>query len=535
MIWFTVALAAGGARPKGLAPARSTEEALNAALGPRRVALIVGIDRYDDPTFPDLLHAGADAELVAGVIEDPSMGGFDQVVSLAGSPSRDEVLTALRELTRDLRGEDVLLLYFSGHGTRLRVDGTWRRYLLERDSRAMALDTSAIELEALQGWFGALAPARKVMIVDACFDGGGKSVVRADDHASTGFGLDVPNAAALGTGEAYLFATAPGRAALEDDQLAHGVYTYYLMEALSWAFADADRDQDGVVTAWEAHDHARMQTLAWSKGAQVPEAAFRVVGMADVVLAGNPAARKHRDQSLVYLYSTESHPLAGGSVIVDGRPRGVLPGTVPIPPGRHHVELAAADGDRLADGWLRFEAGHPYRADDLTRLIDGPRIGIGARPIAVVAPGFVLGPGALGIEGYAYWRDDDAPGRGWTFGARAALLGADGPAGQRPGADLGVELGVQQDYRRLRVSAAASVGAVWWPPAVAGDGTLPDEHGWVFATVGPSIAGSAVLSESLAVGVLARPLVTVLDVDQDARVELVPWLTFGAQLTAVLR
>ena len=45
-------------RDKGLEPSLSTAAALARALEPRRVALVVGVDAYDDPLFPDLRHAG---------------------------------------------------------------------------------------------------------------------------------------------------------------------------------------------------------------------------------------------------------------------------------------------------------------------------------------------------------------------------------------------------------------------------------------------------------------------------------------------
>ena len=52
----------GAVRDKGLSPARSTLEALQQARAPRRIALVVGVDRTNDPSFPPLRHAGDDAE-----------------------------------------------------------------------------------------------------------------------------------------------------------------------------------------------------------------------------------------------------------------------------------------------------------------------------------------------------------------------------------------------------------------------------------------------------------------------------------------
>ncbi|MFH1464329.1 MAG: caspase family protein [Pseudomonadota bacterium] len=137
----------------------------------------------------------------------------------------------------ELRREDLLVVYFSGHGTRA-WDGTrWHRYLLARDSRTTDLDGTAIDLDVLQDFLPLLAPERKALIVDACFQGDGESSVQPTERELTEEAVAsfVARPTAMSAGEARLFATTPGRPAREDDELGHGVYTYYLLEALSWS------------------------------------------------------------------------------------------------------------------------------------------------------------------------------------------------------------------------------------------------------------------------------------------------------------
>ena len=54
--------------PKGLQPAETTAEALARELEPRRFALLVRVDDYDDSAFPDLHDAGDDARLLGEVL-----------------------------------------------------------------------------------------------------------------------------------------------------------------------------------------------------------------------------------------------------------------------------------------------------------------------------------------------------------------------------------------------------------------------------------------------------------------------------------
>ncbi|MEZ4320390.1 MAG: caspase family protein [Myxococcota bacterium] len=530
-------------RTKGLEPARSTADVLQTALEPRRVALVAGVDAYDDPAFPDLLHAGDDARAMGEVFESRRGGGFDEVVVLA-DPTRAELLDALKSLKASVRRDDVVVVYFSGHGTRAPDGDTWKRYLLGRDSQPSDLDGTAIDLDVLEGWFSGLAPSRKALVVDACFNGDGKSVVRPEHRADGPVDGSLAPHGPLGSGEALLFATTPGRPSLEDDKLGHGVYTYYLLEAMGWGFAEADRDGDQVVTAWEAHDHARAKTLEHTDGRQVPEAALRVVGMADVVLAGEPEKRRQRDRALVYLYAGGQHALSGAELVVDGRTRGVLPGTVPLEPGRHHLALTAPGGVVLAEGYATLSDGHAYRADDLARLVDGPRFGVTVRPAFVASPPFqrALGVGSAGLEMGFWRRDDDPPGRNQvvavTLGLASSPTRPDLPTARGFGW-LTIEGGWQSDWRRLRARATWTLTGVLIPPSYpegrpAGvpPELLPSQAGWVFGTTGPGLQLGWVLSEVWSGHVMARPTVTALDPD-GAGVRAVPWVTAGAGFEAV--
>lgn len=532
--------AGDGIHARGLRPALSTAEALSQALAPQRHALLIGVDDYTDPAFTDLKHAVHDAEALAEVLGRRD-GGFDTVTALTdpADTTRDAVFRALQAAQRSLRSEDVLVVYFSGHGTRLRDGERWRRFLVTSDSQSTHLDTTAIDLATLQAFFSDLAPQRKALIVDACFNGDGKSAVRQPGELAPEDDAFVPPALTLGPGEAHLFATSPGRPSLEDDELGHGVYTWFLLEALSWGFAEADRDGDEVVTAWEAHDFARGRVLARTSALQVPEAQLRVVGEADVVLAGAPERRGARDRSLVYLYPRGDHALEGARLTVDGRERGALPGTVPIEPGRRHVALTGEDGAVLAEGYVVLQAGQVYRADDLARLVDGVEGGVTASAAAVTSPPLAaaIGAGAAGVELSAYKRMAEHPGRGQFVGAHLGVARSPGQEGSEEARGMGwvgAQVGYQSDWRRLRYRAGWSLSGIWIPPDRDRDTAadvdpllIPEQAGWIFGATGPAVGAGWVLSSLLAVEANVRVEGALLDVEQTGAPALVPWVTAG--------
>ncbi len=537
-------------RSRGLEPARSTAQELSRALTPKRVAIVVGVSAYDDPAFDDLEFADDDAALVADTLAAETGGGFEQVV-LAADPSattRAAILEQLRRAAEPLRAEDVLVVYFSGHGTVAEVgdDGGSRLFLLPRDAAPADLPGTAVDLSELRLFFSTLKPQRKALVIDACFNGRGKSSVnpglvpRVEELLATASRSDL---SALGSGEAHLYATSLGRAAFEDPNLGRGIYTHYLVQAMSWERSAADLDLDGVITAYEAHDYARLRTMQHTNGAQVPEASLRVVGMNDVVLVGDPLARGERDRALVFDYGTGAAG-AGTTLFVDGRAKGAFPGTLTVPPGQHHVELRHADGTVVLDGYARFAAGQSVGLGDLKVMARRDRILQAVRLGALGGPasswGETWGGGAVALEGWGALKRARNPARGFlgaaTFGLGVAPTreGTTGLVRRGRGTFwFGFELGWGGDWRRLRLRAAWQARATAVPIArVPGGGpeTAPEEVGRMVFSMGPTGQIGVALDHRLSVSLAATLQSSPFRVRPEDPVRLHPFGTITAGL-----
>ena len=507
-----IALLAGCAhaqtlRPRGLVAAETTEDALEAALQPRRVALVIGIDRYDAPGFPRLHYAASDARMLAETLEAPLGGGFERVLVLdtPESTTRTNILRAVKSLQADLLPNDLFVLYFSGHGTLVRTEGgEGRHFLLPSDAQPADLVASAIDLGTLQDFFGDFAAQRKALIVDACFHGEGKSVVDPDVAAELDALLPtVPTARARGldAGEALLFASSPGRPAFEDDTLGHGFYTHFLLQALTWARSDADRDEDTVVTAWEAHDYARSRVIQNTAAAQVPEATIRVVGQSDLVLAGSPTERASRDRSLVFHYGGGQDAWAGTTLVIDGRAKGTFPGTLVVPPGQHHVELRRPDGSLAANGYADLAAGGSLDLAGLRLALREPRallafrVGVLGSSAEALRP--YLGAVGVGLAGQATWRKARGPGKGLYGAVELGLAPTMTRRGivtetlaPRVATWVGGELGWGVRHRRLELRTGLQLRSTLVPPSPM-EGPVhalrPDETGLLFVSAGPTL------------------------------------------------
>ena len=105
----------------------------------RRLALIIASYEYQDPDLRRLVAPAQDAEALARVLEDPAIGGFE-VQTLLNEPSHEANRTIEAFFTERKR-DDLLLLYFSGHG----IKGNWGRlYFATTDTRYKTPRTTAI-------------------------------------------------------------------------------------------------------------------------------------------------------------------------------------------------------------------------------------------------------------------------------------------------------------------------------------------------------------------------------------------------------
>ena len=147
-----------------------------------RLALVVGVQKYEQAELGKLQNSAADAETIADALRSKAgfriFGGCELV-----NPSGQELLRHVYEFCEEVQGlEDCLaLVYFSGHGTvKLKTQNEHREamhYLLAADFKldsmpggeAAALDLTACNLERqiLAKLHSAKLKAA-VVLIDAC-------------------------------------------------------------------------------------------------------------------------------------------------------------------------------------------------------------------------------------------------------------------------------------------------------------------------------------------------------------------------------
>jgi formylglycine-generating enzyme required for sulfatase activity len=265
---------------RGVEIPSSSTEPLPASYG-RRHALVMGINDYDDPAFPDLGYAVADARAIAKQLVDRFGFEADRVRLVLNEDARKESLE--RELQNwacdeDAIGEeDLLLVFFAGHGvTRRYAGGTKAKgYLVPVDARTRSdgkTDWGSLVAMSDLEEISELIPAKHTLfLLDCCF--GGLVVSRAAPPVAAGL-----------SNRARQVITAGGedQTVLDAGGSGHSVFTQEVLDALG---GDADLDNDQVITFGELFNHVGRTVEAMTSGRQTPlQATFPDHGGGNVAL-----------------------------------------------------------------------------------------------------------------------------------------------------------------------------------------------------------------------------------------------------------
>jgi len=234
-----------------------------------RSALIVANAEYRDPALSQLRSPARDADVLADVLRDPRVGGFD--VQQVFDADERTVRRRLASFFADRHRDDLLYVHFSCHGLK---DRQGRLYLAAADTELRSLGATAVPASFVAEQMSETGSGRVVLVLDCCYSGAFArgAAMRGDRtvHVAEEFGG--------GTGRIVLTASSATEYAFEGDQLTHeearpSVFTSALVAGLR--SGEADLDGDGEISIDELYDFAyrhvrearsNQQPMKWSFG-----------------------------------------------------------------------------------------------------------------------------------------------------------------------------------------------------------------------------------------------------------------------------
>jgi hypothetical protein len=130
-------------------------------------ALLIGIDKYEDPAIPDLDNPISDASMLEEVLISKYTFQKDQVILLK-NPKSEEIIITLDELAHKITPDDNLLIYYAGHGwfdERANI-GYWLPSDAKQVNKAAWFRNST-----LCDYLKEINSKHTLLIADACFGG----------------------------------------------------------------------------------------------------------------------------------------------------------------------------------------------------------------------------------------------------------------------------------------------------------------------------------------------------------------------------
>jgi hypothetical protein len=248
-----------------------------------RWALVIGISNYQDSRIPSLRYAASDAKAFYDWLISPSGGRY--------APSRVKLLLnekatggsikrALFEWLGETIEEDIVTIFFAGHGSPQSPDKPENLFLLPYDTQYDSVATTGFPMWDIETALKRFIKAKKVVVItDACHAGGvGQSF---DVARREGRGINIipissnlQNLSKIGDGICIISASDDSQYSQESKKWGggHGVFTYYLLQGLK---GEADYSKDNRVSLGEIIPYLSEQVRRATRNTQTPTVAGR--------------------------------------------------------------------------------------------------------------------------------------------------------------------------------------------------------------------------------------------------------------------
>ncbi len=187
----------------------------------RKIAVLIGIDRYQDGRIPQLGNAVSDARAVARTMAQSL--GYETVV--LENPGKATIFRTLNQLAAQVGPADSVVLYYAGHGER--IEKTGLGYWQPADADASRAETwiSNADIDRL---LRQLPASQLAMVSDSCFSGSLVSGERIRGVPGT------PDPAVLLGKRAVVVMSSGGNEPVFDSGLnGHSPFAWNLMQSLA--------------------------------------------------------------------------------------------------------------------------------------------------------------------------------------------------------------------------------------------------------------------------------------------------------------
>ncbi len=275
--------ATADARPAGVVPPSPSQREAAAPSTVQHWAVVIGVSEYADTQIPSLRYANKDARAIYDWLVSPAGGRYAPTrvrLLLDRDATVANIRDALFNWLRQAIEEDVVMIYFAGHGSPDSPETPGNLYLLPHDARYQSIASTGFPMWDIETALKRFIKAKRVVVVaDACHSGGvgeGFEIARRSvgGEPSNPISAGLQSLAAVGAGVVVLSASDDKQFSAEGPMFGdgHGAFTHYLLEGLK---GQADYNQDQRVTLGELIPYLSENVRRATRNGQSPTVAGR--------------------------------------------------------------------------------------------------------------------------------------------------------------------------------------------------------------------------------------------------------------------
>ena len=193
-------------------------------------ALVIGVSKFKDASM-NLKYSDKDAlAFYDYLIKDAHFSPDHVRLLLNDKATRENIMSQIGDkwLVRVTGPDDLVVIYFSGHGSPSTADQKGVNYLVAYNTDRNSLFSTGINLKEFAGLVKERVNSeRVVMVMDACHSGAAsatKGLMRVHN-------MDAEEVA-QGTGQLVICSSEPSQVSWESNRYPNGVFTHYLIEGL---------------------------------------------------------------------------------------------------------------------------------------------------------------------------------------------------------------------------------------------------------------------------------------------------------------
>lgn len=218
-------------------------------------AIVVGISKFEKPNVPPLKYSAKDArDFYDYLIKEANFAPDHVRLILDEKATRRRILSELDNmfLGRVARPDDLIVLFFSTHGSPAQLDKMGKNFIVAYDTEPNELFATGIEMQAMTRDLKERVDAKRVLLVlDACHSGG---TAAKGIHRVGNFDTD---ALSIGTGQMVICSSEPDQQSWESKRYNNGVFTRKLLDGLRSKGRDTSIDEAFSVATSSVQDEVR--------------------------------------------------------------------------------------------------------------------------------------------------------------------------------------------------------------------------------------------------------------------------------------